>query len=80
VPWTLQFNFYFLLYRAFPKDRDGAAELERLRRLRPSPSQSSMLDASAEALSSTAAKRPTPPTARPSGELTKRSLEGTPPV
>lgn len=42
VPWGLQFLFYTLLYRVFPRDRDASAELNRPRRQR-SASQNDML-------------------------------------
>jgi hypothetical protein len=42
VPWGLQFLFYTLLYRVFPRDRDASAELNCPRRQR-SASQNDML-------------------------------------
>ena len=48
VPWGLQFLFYTLLYRVFPRDRDASEGLERPRRQR-SASQNDMLDLSGAA-------------------------------
>ena len=43
VPWGLQFLFYTLLYRAFPRDRDVAAELRERQRRPRSTSLDNML-------------------------------------
>ncbi|CAL5221985.1 g4269 [Coccomyxa viridis] len=43
VPWGLQLLFYSFLYRAFPRDRDMSAELNREGRLQHSNSQTGIL-------------------------------------
>lgn len=48
VPWGLQFLFYAFLYKAFPRDRDASAELERSGR-RGDSTHSCMLDSDAAA-------------------------------
>ena len=43
VPWGLQLVFYSFLYRAFPRDRDRSAEVDREGRLRHSSSETGIL-------------------------------------
>lgn len=43
VPWGLQFLFYTLLYRAFPRDRNASTELRERQRRPRSASLDNML-------------------------------------
>ncbi len=77
VPWGLQFLFYTLLYRTFPRDRDASKELERSARQRNS-SQNDMLD-----LSAASEEHYSPPDQdavqpRVGGDINKQGSEGGP--